>query len=173
MAQNFIAVDRDQAFLMPLSLREWLPENHLAWYVLDAVAEMDLSAFYGRYRPDGWGRPAYDPAMMVALLLYSYARGERSSRGIERKCVEDVAYRVIASNLAPDHVTINRFRFDPCVLCHRAGAQVPADVVRRLASRSLYDSSASARHRRARGDRVPRPISEGHHRRAEADHRRR
>ncbi len=66
---------------MPPSLREWLPENHLAWYVLDAVAEMDLSAFYVRYRSDGWGRPAYEPAMMVALLLYSYARGERSSRG--------------------------------------------------------------------------------------------
>jgi hypothetical protein len=64
MAQNFIAVDRDQAFLMPPSLREWLPENHLAWYVLDAVAEMDLAAFYRRYRPDGWGRPAYEPAMM-------------------------------------------------------------------------------------------------------------
>ena len=56
MAQNFIAVDRDQAFLMPPSVRDWLPENHLAWYVLDAVAEMDLAAFYARYRPDGWGR---------------------------------------------------------------------------------------------------------------------
>ena len=132
MAQNFIAVDRDQAFLMPPSVRDWLPENHLAWYVLDAVAEMDLSAFYARYRPDGWGRPAYDPSLMVALILYSYARGERSSRGIERKCVEDVAYRVIASNLVPDHVTINRFRSehqdalaglfgDVLTLCARAG----------------------------------------------------
>ena len=65
MAQNFIAVDRDQAFLMPPSLREWLPENHLAWYVLDAVAEMDLSAFYARYRRDGWGRPAYEPSLMA------------------------------------------------------------------------------------------------------------
>jgi transposase len=109
MAQNFIAVDRDQVFLMPPSLREWLPEGHLARYVLDVVAEMDLWAFYGRYREDGWGRPACEPAMMVALLLYSYARGERSSRVIERRCVEDVAYRVIAANLVPDHVTINRF----------------------------------------------------------------
>ena len=66
MAQNFVAVDRDQAFLMPPSLREWLPENHLAWCVLDAVAEMDLSAFYRRYRADGWGRPAYEPAMMAS-----------------------------------------------------------------------------------------------------------
>jgi transposase len=64
MAQNFIAVDRDQAFLMPPSLQEWLPEGHLAWCLLDVIAEMDLSEFYARYRPDGWGRPAYEPSMM-------------------------------------------------------------------------------------------------------------
>jgi transposase len=110
MAQNFIECDREQLLLMSPSLREWLPEGHLAWFVIDAVAEMDLSPFYARYRQDGWGRAAYDPAMMVAVVLYAYAKGQRSSRGIERECVEDVAYRVIASNLAPDHVTINRFR---------------------------------------------------------------
>jgi transposase len=110
MTQNFIAVDRDQAFLMPPSLQEWLPEGHLAWCLLDVIAEMDLSVFYARYRPDGWGRPAYEPSMMVALILYSYCKGERSSRGIERECSEDVAYRVICANLTPDHVTINRFR---------------------------------------------------------------
>jgi transposase len=91
MAKNFIAVDRAQGFLMPPDLREWLPEGHLAWYVLDAVAEMDLSAFYVGYREDGRGRPAYEPAMMVALVLYAYAKGQRSSRGIERECWEDVA----------------------------------------------------------------------------------
>ncbi len=110
MAQNFIECDREQLLLMSPSLREWLPEDHLAWFVIDAVGDMDLSAFYARYRQDGWGRAAYDPAMMVAIVLYAYAKGQRSSRGIERACVEDVAYRVIASNLAPDHVTINRFR---------------------------------------------------------------
>ena len=78
--------------------------------VIDAVKDIDLSPFYARYRQDGWGRAAYDPAMMVAIVLYAYAKGQRSSRGIERACVEDVAYRVIAANLAPDHVTINRFR---------------------------------------------------------------
>jgi transposase len=66
---------------MPPSLQEWLPEGHLAWCVLDAVAEMDLSAFYVRYRAVGPGRPAYEPAMMVALVLYVYAKGQRSSRG--------------------------------------------------------------------------------------------
>ncbi len=95
---------------MPPSLAEWLPEGHFAWFVLAAVEEMDLSAFFGAYRQDGHGRAAHDPAMMVALLLYAYARGQRSSRVIERSCVEDVAYRVIAANQVPDHSTIARFR---------------------------------------------------------------
>jgi transposase len=110
MAQNFIGCDREQELLLPPSLREWLPEGHLAWFVIDAVAQLDLSAFYAAYRPDGHGRAAHDPAMMVALLLYAYAIGERSSRRIERRCVEDVATRVICANQAPDHTTIARFR---------------------------------------------------------------
>jgi transposase len=110
MAMNFIGCDRDQVFLMPPSLREWVAEDHLVWTVLDAVAEMDLGAFYRAYRADGHGRPAYEPSMMVALLLYAYARGNRSSRAIERACVEDVAYRVVAGNLVPDHSTIADFR---------------------------------------------------------------
>ena len=109
MGQNFIACDREQAFLMPPDVREWLPESHLAWFVIDAVEEMDLAAFYAAYRADGHGRPAYEPAMMVALLLYAYARGMRSSRVIERACEEDVAYRVIAAQQRPDHATIARF----------------------------------------------------------------
>ena len=109
MGQNFIACDREQVFLMPPDVREWLPESHLAWFVIDAVEEMDLAAFYAAYRADGHGRPAYEPAMMVALLLYAYARGMRSSRAIERACEEDVAYRVIAAQQRPDHATIARF----------------------------------------------------------------
>src|SRR5918912_3454602 len=110
MPQNFLACDRDQELLLPPSLCEWLPEGHLAWCVIDAVAQFDLSAFYADYRDDGHGRPAHDPAMMVALLLYCYAIGERSSRRIERRCIEDVATRVICANRAPDHTTIARFR---------------------------------------------------------------
>ena len=110
MAANFLLCDRDQELLLPPSLREWLPDDHLAWFVLDAVEEIDLGAFYGAYREDGWGRAAFDPRMMVALLLYSYAVGERSSRGIERRCREDVAFRVITANQVPDHATIARFR---------------------------------------------------------------
>ena len=110
MAQNFIACDREQELLLPPSLREWLPENHLVWFVLDAVDAMDLQSFLAGYREDGWGRAAHDPAMMVALLIYAYAIGERSSRRIERRCHEDVAVRVITANQAPDHTTIARFR---------------------------------------------------------------
>src|SRR5215218_8213045 len=110
MAQNFIACDREQELLLPPSLREWLPEEHLAWFVLDAVAEMDLGAFYAGYREDGWGRAAHDPAMMVALFVYAYAIGVRSSRAIERRCRDDIAFRVITANHAPGHATIARFR---------------------------------------------------------------
>jgi transposase len=110
MAQSFIDCDRDRVLLMAPSLREWLPEGHLAWFVLAAVEEMDLSAFYGAYRLDGHGRPAHDPAMMVALLLYAYAKGQRSSGVIERACVEDIAFWVIAANEVPDHTTVARFR---------------------------------------------------------------
>jgi transposase len=95
---------------LPPSLREWLPEDHLAWFVLDAVDEIDLSGFYGAYRKDGWGRAAFEPQMMVALLLYAYAVGERSSRGIERRCRKDVAFRVLTAYQIPDHPTIARFR---------------------------------------------------------------
>ena len=109
MGLRFIPCDRDQSFLMPPDLREWLPENHLAWFVLAAVEEMDLYPFYAAHRVDGKSRPAYEPAMMVALLLYAYARGIRSSRVVERACVEDVAFRVVAAQQRPDHATIARF----------------------------------------------------------------
>jgi transposase len=109
MGQRFVACDREQSFLMPPDVREWLPQGHLAWFVIDAVGEMNLDAFYAAYREDGRSRPAYDPAMMVAVLLYAYARGIRSSRVIERACEEDVAFRVLAAQQRPDHATIARF----------------------------------------------------------------
>lgn len=110
MAYNLIECNREQMFLMPVSLREWLPEGHLAWFVLDAVETIDLSEFYLKYRNDGWGRAAYDPRMMVSLLLYAYCLGVRSSRQIERAGEVDVAFRVIAGNLKPDYSTVCRFR---------------------------------------------------------------
>src|SRR6266496_2976085 len=110
MPQNFLVPQRDQQFLMPLDMREWLPEGDLVFVVLDAVDTLDLDAFRCSYRADGHGRAAFDPAMMVALLLYGYCQGERSSRQIERRCLRDVAYRVITGGLHPDHATIARFR---------------------------------------------------------------
>src|SRR5881392_2407836 len=109
MGARFIGVDREQVFLMPPSLRDWVPEGHLVWTVLDAVGELDLAAFYAAYRADGHGRAAYEPSMMVALILYAFATSVRSSRAIECHCGQDVAYRVITGNLVPDHATIARF----------------------------------------------------------------
>ena len=110
MAQNFLTCDRDQSLLLPPDLRDWLDEDHLAWFVIEAIEELDLEPFYASYRADGHGRAAHDPKMMLTLFAYAYCVGERSSRGIERRCREDVAFRVITANQAPDHATIARFR---------------------------------------------------------------
>jgi transposase len=105
-------VDRDQPFLLPPDLREWLPAGHLAWFVIDAAEALDVSRFAVRVTPRGSaaGRAAYDPRMLLALLACGYARGIRSSRRIERACTEDVAFRVICAQDVPDHATIARFR---------------------------------------------------------------
>src|SRR5215210_3011509 len=139
MAQNFIESRREQGFLLPPDVREWLPGDHLAWFVIDAVAEMELAAFYAAYRADGHGRAAYEPSTMVALVLYAFATAQRSSRRIERHCRQDVAYRVITGNLIPDHATIARFicRHEQALgelfgevlgLCDRAGLVSPGVV---------------------------------------------
>ena len=109
MPQNFIRGDVDQGFLLPPDVREWLPEDELAWTVKDVVESLDLSAFYRSYRANGQGAAAFDPALMVAVLVYAHAVGVRSSRAIERACVRDVAFRVLAGNGVPDHATIARF----------------------------------------------------------------
>jgi transposase len=110
MPRNFLRCDRDQSLLLPLDLRDWLDEDHLAWFVIEAVEQLDLETFYAAYRADGHGRAAHDPGMMVTLLAYAYCVGECSSRGIERRCREDVACRVVCANQIPDHATIARFR---------------------------------------------------------------
>jgi transposase len=112
MAYNFLPCDRNQAYLLPPSLTDWLPGDHLAWFVLDAVEQIDLSEFYKKYRTDGVGNSAFHPSIMVALLIYSYCTGERSSRKIEKHCQTDVAYKVVTANQYPDHTTISRFRKD-------------------------------------------------------------
>src|SRR6476661_996485 len=132
MARDFVGAQREQLLLLPPSVTEWLPEDHLVWTVLGAVDQMDLGCFAERYRLGAAGRAPFDPAVMVALLLYAYARGIRSSRGIERGCWEDVAFKVIAGLRTPDHSTIAEFRrrheveiaglFDEVLgLCREAG----------------------------------------------------
>ena len=140
MAQNFKSCDRDQALLLPPSLRDWLPEDHFAWFLLDSVKALDLLAFYDAYRADGHGRAAYEPSMMVGLVLYAYATKERSARGIERLCRQDVAYRVVTANVVPDHATIARF------LCRHevALAGLFASVLRLCAKAGLVESRVVA-----------------------------
>jgi len=110
MSYNLIECNREQMYLMPVSIEAWLSEEHLAWFILDAVEAMDIYKFYIKYRADGCGRAAYDPQMMVCLLLYAYCLGVRSSRQIERACEVDIAFRVITANQKPDYSTVCRFR---------------------------------------------------------------
>jgi transposase len=139
MPQNFIEGRREQGFLLPPDVRDWLPADHLAWFVIDAVAQMGLRGFYAAYRADGHGRAAYEPSIMVTLLMYAYATEVRSSRAIECHCRQDVAYRVITGNLVPDHATLARFvvRHEAALaglfgevlkLCDRAGLVKPGVV---------------------------------------------
>src|SRR5687768_7476722 len=108
-------------------MREWLDPGHLAFFILDAVDQFDLSRFEAKYRRDGRGGAAYAPRVMVRLLLFAYCQGVRSPRQIERRCVRDVAYRVLAGNRCPDHATIARFRDQ-----HREGLRAVFVQVLRL-----------------------------------------
>jgi transposase len=109
--RRYVCPARDQLFLLPVSMREWLDEGHLAWFVLDVVRRLGTSGLHRR--PGGApGRPPYEPEMMVAVLLYAYCCGIRSSRRIEAHCRTDAAFRVICGGLVPDHATIARFVVD-------------------------------------------------------------
>lgn len=108
MADNFVSYDRDTLFLMPPSVQDWLPEKHLARFVVDIVARLDLRSIRDSYA--GCGSAAYHPEMLVALLFYAYATGMRASRKIETATYESVAFRYLAANTHPDHNTIAAFR---------------------------------------------------------------
>jgi transposase len=110
MAYNFAGGgDDDQVFLMPPDPRDWLPEGHLAWAVRRSARELDLAPFLSAYRADGQGNTAYHPRMMVALIVYCYCKGIRSSRAVEMATFDDVGARVICGGLHPDHATCARF----------------------------------------------------------------
>jgi transposase len=110
MAKGYRPVDRDQPFLFPPDMREWLPAGDPVWLVIEAVSLLDTSAFHAGRKTGGAGAAGYDPDMMVTLLIWAYANGVTSSRRIERLCARDVAFRVICAGHLPDHVTIARFR---------------------------------------------------------------
>jgi transposase len=110
MALGYRRVDRDQQFLLPPDMREWLPESHLVWFVIESVEELDTSGFHERSVLGGVGRAGFDPELLLMLLVYGYANGVRSARQIARLCEVDVAFRVICAQDAPQHSTISRFR---------------------------------------------------------------
>jgi transposase len=168
MARSYLSCDRDQLFLLPTSMREWLPDGHLVWFVLDVVAKVNTSAFHARHPNDGVGRRAYNPDMMLALLMYAYCKGVRSSRRIEQLCETDVAYRVICANQAPDHGTIARFRavheqaitavfVDVLVLCAGAGLTTLGTIAidgTKMAADAALDANRSAEAIRAEVERI-------------------
>ena len=124
VAYHYIGGMRDQQFLMPVDMADWLDEGHLAWFIIDVVERIDTGRLHGLHPNDGAGRPAYDPDMMLALLLYAYATSTRSSRRIEQLCATDAAYKVIAGGVIPDHATIARFLVNHEQAIHTVFVQV-------------------------------------------------
>ena len=108
--QKFKDYAPDQLLLLPPDMREWLPEDHVVWFIADVVQELDLRAIEAAYDGSHGGQPAYDPQMMTGLLLYAYCVGMPSSRKIERATYEQVPFRVLSADQHPDHDTIAEFR---------------------------------------------------------------
>ena len=132
MSKTYLPYDPDQQLLLPAALQEWLPPDHLAYFISDVVDQLDLSAITARYEQETRGGPPYHPRMMVKVLLYGYCIGVASSRRIAQRLHEDIAFRVLAANNTPDFRTISDFRKDNLVelsslflqvlaLCQRAG----------------------------------------------------
>jgi transposase len=126
MAKGYRPVSRDQQFLMPASMREWLTPEDPVWLVICAVEALDTSRLHAMRSTGGAGRAGYDPDMLLTLLIWAWAQGVRSSRVIERLCARDVAYRVVCVGDAPDHVTISRFRAQAAEACEELFASVLA-----------------------------------------------
>lgn len=110
MARNYRPVDRDQPFLLPPDMRDWLPREHLVWFLLEVIGQLDTSGLHAAAKRGGTGREGYHPDMLLSLWVYASARGVQSSRQIERACWEDVAFRVLCGQDVPDHTVLARFR---------------------------------------------------------------
>ena len=132
MSKTYLLYDPDQQLLLPQALQEWLPEDHLSYFISDIVDQLDISEITARYEQERRGGPPYNPRMMVKVLLYGYCIGVASSRRIAQRLHEDIAFRVLAANNTPDFRTISDFRKDHLValsglflqvlmLCSQAG----------------------------------------------------
>jgi len=130
MGREFIAGNRDQLLLLPPSVDKWVPMDHVVRFIWDCVSQINKFAFYSSYGREG--RPPYDPAMMLAVLIYAYSEGIRSSRKIAKACAEQLPFRWLTGNVVPDHCAVARFRsrheellrkvfVDALRLCHEAG----------------------------------------------------
>jgi transposase len=130
MSRGFVAGNRHQLFLLPPSVDGWIPQHHVVRFIWDCVSQIDMFAFYSAYGKEG--RPPYDPAMMLAVLIYAYSEGIRSSRKIAKACAEQLPFRWLTGNVVPDHCAIARFRsrheetikwifVEVLRLCHEAG----------------------------------------------------
>ena len=107
---RFRPYDLDQLSLLPPDMKDWLPDGHLAYFIIDVVGEFDLSGIYASYDSTQGGQPPYDPRMMVNLILYAYCVGIPSSRKIEQATYDSVPFRVLSADQHPDHDTIAEFR---------------------------------------------------------------
>ena len=159
--KRFRTCSLDQPFLLPPSLDDWLPEGHLARFVARVVDELDLSAIVSKYgRKDGRGKAAYHPVLLVRLLVYGYAVGQRSSRRIERATFDEVLFRYLAAGQHPDHDTIAAFRqthleelaqlfTQVLTLCQKAGliqlGQIAIDGTKLAANASTHQSATYAK----------------------------
>ena len=112
MSKTYLPYDPDQQLLLPAALQEWLPDDHLDYFISDVVDQFDLSSITARYEGERRGGPPYHPRMMVKVLLYGYCIGVASSRRIAQRLHEDIAFRVLAANNTPDFRTISDFRKD-------------------------------------------------------------
>ena len=112
MIKTYLPYEPDQQLLLPAALQEWLPDDHLAYFISDVVDQLDMSKVTARYERERRGEPPYHPRMMVKVLLYGYCMGVASSRRIAQRLHEDIAFRVLAANNTPDFRTISDFRKD-------------------------------------------------------------
>ena len=165
MSKTYRPYDPDQQLLLPAALREWLPDDHLAYFISDVVDELDLSEITARYERESRGGPPYHPRMMVKVLLYGYCVGVASSRRIAQRLHEDIAFRVLAANNTPDFRTISDFRKDNLealsglflqvlALCRRAGLV-------KLSSRGVGRHQGEGQRIQAQGDELRSDEREG------------